>query len=207
MGPVEDGSAGQQQRNACHCRQQEQMVHPDGICITSEPEAIKGETQDPVWKREDRQEMGPLWSSDQRGVSNRPASVARTNQMAEKLNKGKHTQPAACEADIKAASHQISVRQDQPCLTMSGDASSKANCASICTVRGGESRLMRFFQESLKIKPEENPHQIGLLWPPRTRPAVGSRSEAHGGDPASWWRDWHHREHAGHLKASSLAPH
>ena len=87
----QDGSANQPKRHIYHCRQVEQMWDLDIIGITSEQEKEREELQDPTWnEKEGRYEMGLLWSSDQRPVTNRSVSAARTNRMMEKLGEGKH---------------------------------------------------------------------------------------------------------------------
>ena len=82
-----DSAANQPPRHTYHCRQVEQMWDLDTIGIAADTETVEKELPEPTWNEEEnRYEMGLLWSSDQRPVSNRPASSARTSRMMEKLD-------------------------------------------------------------------------------------------------------------------------
>ena len=82
-----DSAANQPPRHAYHRRQVEQMWDIDTIGIAADTETVEKELPEPTWNEEEnRYEMGLLWSSDQRPVSNRPASSARTSRMMEKLD-------------------------------------------------------------------------------------------------------------------------
>ena len=85
------GSAiSQPPRHVYHCRQVEEMWDLDTIGITPETEITKTKFPDPTWNDdENRYEMGLLWSSEQRPVTNRYSSTVRVNRMVEKLDESK----------------------------------------------------------------------------------------------------------------------
>ena len=82
-------STGQPTRHVYHCRQVEQMWDLDCIGITLDSEVQKLRPE-PEWNsKEERYEMGLLWSSQKRPVSNLLSSSTRVNKMMGKLDQGK----------------------------------------------------------------------------------------------------------------------
>ena len=77
-----------------HSRQVESMWDLDtvGIGVREMAERDSGSTPQPLWNNdENRYEMGLVWSSEERPVSNRYPTRVRTMQMADRLSKEKET--------------------------------------------------------------------------------------------------------------------
>ena len=83
----QDGCTGQPPRHSYHCQRVECMWDLDSLGIFPGTEEVDTETPEPVWdEKEQRYEMGLLWCSDQRPISNRTSSLARTRRMTERMD-------------------------------------------------------------------------------------------------------------------------
>ena len=81
-----DSTTGQPTRQVYHCRQVERMWDLDSIGISPSSERKKP-LSDPEWNpAEQRYEMGLLWSSEKRPITNVQSSSIRVQRMTEKLD-------------------------------------------------------------------------------------------------------------------------
>ena len=88
-GRSDDMTTDQPTKNSYHCHRVEQMWNLDAVGIT-EDDVKKEDYPQPTWNKEEgRYEMGLLWSSDRRPVTNFQATSNRTNRMMEKLDDAK----------------------------------------------------------------------------------------------------------------------